>query len=265
MSLDLCRTCGSPTRLGFHSKVLGKPVRYEACTTCGYFQTQSPDWLDLAYASAINVMDTGILYRNLLNVHRVTATLAALRRLRGRVVDHAGGYGVLVRLLRDAGVDAFWQDKYCDNLLARGFEADEQPADLVTAFEVFEHFEHPTDELRAMLRLAPNVLLSTELIPGAADPDPSWWYLGSEHGQHIGFFRITTLERMARDTGCHVSTDGERLHLFSKQPIPRSWRTLIGSPLLTRLAKRIWLRSKTNSDFDHMRSIASATESQRSA
>jgi hypothetical protein len=264
MRPDPCRACGAPTHLAFHSKVLNRPVCYEACSVCGYLQTQTPDWLEQAYASAINIMDTGILYRNLLNVHRVVATLAALRRLHGRVVDHAGGYGVLVRLLRDAGIDAYWQDKYCDNLLARGFEADEHPSDLVTAFEVFEHFEYPTEELHVMLRRAPSVLLSTELIPGVADPDPSWWYLGPEHGQHIGFFRKATLERMAQDTGCYFSTDGERLHLFSKHPIPAIWRALIGAPTLTRLARRIWLRSKTNSDFDRMRGIAAA-ESQRGA
>jgi Methyltransferase domain len=265
MTLDPCRACRSPTRPAFCAQLLGKPVRYEACTECGYLQTQAPDWLHKAYASAIDSMDTGILSRNQLNVQRVIATLMALRRLRGRVVDHAGGYGVLVRLLRDAGVDAYWQDKYCDNLFARGFEADDHPCDLITAFEVFEHFEHPTQELRAMLRRAPHVLLSTELIPGTADPDPSWWYLGGEHGQHIGFFRRSSLERMAQDAGCHLGTDGKRLHLFSRQPIPATWRALVAAPTLTRLAQRVWLRSKTMSDFEQMRSTADAADSRRSA
>lgn len=265
MTLGPCRACGAPTRAAFEAPVLGRPVRYETCESCGYLQTETPYWLARAYASAINVLDTGIMYRNQLNVHRVIGTLAAARRLRARVVDYAGGYGILVRLLRDAGVDAYWQDKYCENLLARGFEADDEPCELLTAFEVFEHFERPLDELRNMLQRASSVLLSTELLPGGADPEPTWWYLAPEHGQHIGFFRQATLAQMARTVGCHFASDGQRLHLFSTRPIPAAWRALIAAPTLTRLARRLWLRSKTNGDFDRMRGIAAAAESRRSA
>ena len=55
--------------------------------------------------------------------------------------------GILVRLLRDYGVEALWCDQYCENLLARGFEYNGECADLVTAFEVLEHFVNPLEEL----------------------------------------------------------------------------------------------------------------------
>src|SRR6185295_6679379 len=119
----------------FSQKVFGREVNYFDCAHCGYVQTEAPYWLARAYADPIDEMDTGIMWRNNLNVARVLHTLAALRRLSGRVLDHAGGYGILVRLLRDAGVEAHWDDKYCRNVLSRGFEADGQPYDLVTAFE----------------------------------------------------------------------------------------------------------------------------------
>jgi hypothetical protein len=249
MRLGPCRVCGAPTRLAFESRLLDRNVRYEACDACAYLQTETPDWLDRAYSSAINAADTGILDRNQRNVQRVIGTLKALRRLHGRVVDHAGGYGVLVRLLRDAGVDAYWKDKYCDNLLARGFEARDERYELVTAFEVFEHFVNPTEELRSMMLVAPTVLLSTELIPMATDPEPSWWYLGPDHGQHIGFFREQTLRHIARATNCHFASDGHSLHLFSTLPIPRSWRALSTLPALGRLVQRFALRSKIEEDF----------------
>ena len=59
--------------------------------------------------------------RNLLNVGLVLATLTLLGERNGTVVDFAG-YGFLVRLLRDKGVNAFWVDPYSENLVARGFE-----------------------------------------------------------------------------------------------------------------------------------------------
>ena len=65
----------------------------------------------------------------------------------GVYVDWAGGHGVLVRLMRDAEFDFYWQDRYAQNLFARGFEwgADSglQPATLATAIEVLEHAPDP--------------------------------------------------------------------------------------------------------------------------
>ena len=251
---DRCRVCGGPSSHTFSQRLLDHDVSYFDCAQCGYFQTEAPYWLDQAYASAINDVDTGILWRNQLNARRVVMTLAATRRLSGRVVDHAGGYGILVRLLRDLGVDARWRDKYCQNLVARGFEADAAPCDLITAFEVFEHLEDPMAELRHMLAQAPWVLLSTELAPQASAPAPDWWYLGPEHGQHIGFFRPATLRYMADQLACQVATDDRSLHLFSTRPIPSLWHALQRGSRLSGLICRIQgLKSRTLQDFDLLR------------
>jgi hypothetical protein len=252
--LESCRVCGNPSHFALQGRVLTHEVSYYDCAQCGYFQTEAPYWLGQAYASAINDVDTGILWRNQLNARRVVMTLAAVGRLSGRVVDHAGGYGILVRLLRDLGVDARWRDKYCQNHVARGFEADAGPCDLITAFEVFEHLEDPLAELRHMLAQAPWVLLSTELVPQAAAPAPDWWYLGPEHGQHIGFFRPATLRYMAKQLACQVATDGRSLHLFSTHPIPRLWHTLQrGSRLAVLICRLMGLKSRTLQDFDLLR------------
>jgi hypothetical protein len=247
-----CRVCGAPSRWLRDGPLLGRRVGYFDCAACGYFQTEVPTWLDEAYSSAINDVDTGLMARNLHNLRRVVMTLAAFRRLHGRVVDHAGGYGILVRLLRDVGVDAYWQDKYCANLVARGFEADAGPCELLTAFEVFEHFELPLKELRAMLERAPRVLLSTELIAGEAPPPADWWYLGAAHGQHIGFFRPRTLAWMAQRLGVHHASDGRRLHCFARDPVPARW--LRGQRLhrLWPLVARWALRPLTQSDHDRL-------------
>lgn len=250
---DTCRVCRSASEFAFTQQLLGRPVDYFDCSQCGYLQTQTPDWLDRAYARAINDVDTGIMQRNQFNVGRVLGTLAAYGRIHGRVVDHAGGYGILVRMLRDVGVDARWRDKYCTNLLARGFEAGEEPYDLLTCFEVFEHLLNPVDELRTMLVSAPVVLVSTELVPESEKSLPDWWYLGPEHGQHIGFFRPLTLRRMAEMAGCHHASDGRSVHVFSRSPVPRIWQTCFKWTRWWKLVARFQLRSRTVSDFESLR------------
>jgi hypothetical protein len=247
---ETCRVCGAESSFAFEGLVIGHRVRYHDCAVCGHFQTETPHWLDEAYSSAINDVDTGILSRNLHNVPRVVMTLLSYGKLHGMVVDHAGGYGILVRLLRDAGVDARWQDKYCQNLVARGFEAEDGPCDLVTAFEVFEHFVEPLPELRAMLTRAPVVLLSTQLIRSAAPPAPDWWYLGAAHGQHIGFFRARTLAWMAEELGVHHATDGRDTHLFSIHPVPRHWKRLLRWPRLAMYLASRHLSSLRDTDHD---------------
>lgn len=248
-----CRVCGSPAPYVFSQPVLGRSVRYFDCRACGYVQTETPDWLEEAYSRAINDVDTGIMIRNQLNVGRVIMTLFAMGRLQGRVIDHAGGYGILVRLLRDVGIDAHWRDKYCDNLLARGFEASDGPWDLLTAFEVFEHIVDPLQELQAVLQQASVVLLTTELITTAQTPHPDWWYFGPEHGQHIGFFRAGTLDWMARKLGCSYLTDGLSVHIFSRAPIPRTWKPLMRARRMWPLVARAKLRTLTMTDFDQLR------------
>jgi hypothetical protein len=243
-----CRVCGAPARRLFDGPLLGRSVAYFECANCRYVQTEQPSWLAEAYAEAINRSDTGILKRNERNARLVIRTLAMLGRLRGRVVDCAGGYGILVRMLRDRGVDAWWEDRYCENLLARGFEAaPASSADLVTAFEALEHFVEPVAELAALCGRAPAVLVSTDLIPDPAPVPGSWWYYAPEHGQHVGFCRVETLRQLARRLERHLATDGKSFHLFSERPLPHwRWiaarRTASWAPLIAklRLKSKVW-------------------------
>lgn len=257
--IEACRVCAASAQYVFTRPVLARPVRYFECGRCRYLQTEDPDWLEIAYSRAINDVDAGIMIRNQLNVARVVMTLLSCGQLRGRVVDHAGGYGILVRMLRDAGVDAYWRDKYCENLLARGFESQGGSYDLVTAFEVFEHLLNPLAELNSLLEDAPMVLLSTDLAAGATYSLRDWWYLGPEHGQHIGFFRPETLQWMAAAAGCELASDGRSVHLFSRTRISPMWHASIRAGRLWRIVTRRMLASRTQSDFDALRA-AKATK-----
>jgi hypothetical protein len=230
-------------------ELAGRDVQLYECAECEYVQTEAPYWLDEAYASPINDSDTGILLRNAANARIVLATLSVLGDTRGRVVDFAGGYGILVRMLRDYGVDALWSDSYCENLLARGFEHTGEPATLVTAFEAFEHFVEPQQELDRMLRIAPNVLVSTLLMPKPAPAD--WWYYGQEHGQHVGWFRRRTLEVMAEKRGKRLVSNGESYHLFTDRTISsRRWRLLLRTSRIAALLHSRRLSPRTWSDHE---------------
>jgi len=164
--INQCRCCGHTqiTRL-FYAHLLDQKVAYFECPKCCYVQTEEPTWLDQAYSSAINISDTGIMARNSSNTSLVLATLALIGDRQSPVVDFAGGHGFLVRLLRDIGIDAFWADPYSDNLVARGFEYQcGGKSSLVTAFEAFEHFVSPVQEMKKLLHIAPNILLTTHLM-----------------------------------------------------------------------------------------------------
>lgn len=247
-----CRLCGGSAAELWKGPLLDLTVRYWQCANCEYVQTEEPYWLDRAYAHSINDSDTGIMARNLTNARIVLATLFATGNLHQRVVDVAGGYGILTRLLRDRGIAALWSDRYSENLLARGFEHAGEAADLVTAFEAFEHFVHPSVELAKMAAIAPNLLLSTEIIPSPAPRPEQWWYYGREHGQHIGFYTLNTLQVLAAKHGRNLVSDGRSYHLMTARRISgRYWRGCLRiQKLLPMLAGRT-LKSKTWED--HLR------------
>lgn len=225
-----CKICQTPAKFTFCGKILNKyDVDYFECPHCGYLQTEEPYWLNEAYASPINSSDTGIIERNKINTRIVISTLFLLKKLNEKVVDYAGGYGVLVRMLRDVGVDAYWIDKYCDNLFARGFEFNSDGGvGMVAAFEVMEHFINPVDEIEKLFSISPNLLLSTVLLPSPTPAENDWWYYGINHGQHIGFFRVKTLQYLANKFNKKLLTNGISYHLFyDGKSIPYwNWRVV---------------------------------------
>lgn len=250
-----CRVCHTNIASSFEvGMILGNSVAFYECPHCQFVQTEQPYWLDKAYQSAINTCDTGIMMRNQTNVNIVLATLELLGPRAHTVIDCAGGYGILVRMLRDVGVDALWSDPHCQNLLAVGFERTDETANLVTAFEAFEHFVDPADELEQLLQIAPNVLISTVLMPHPTPRHTEWWYYGLDHGQHIGFFRNATLQYLAKRFNKYLISDGHAYHLFTNQPVSRlRWKVLkkLGHTFPSFLSRG--MHSKVQLDHERMR------------
>ncbi len=253
----VCPLCGSEARAVFSAKVLGdREASYGLCQNCGLLFADQPNWLDEAYRHPIAQIDTGVMRRNLLNALRVTGILTLLFPRGARYLDFAGGYGVFTRLMRDIGFDFYWQDKYCANLLAQGFEGEPgQEYALVTAMEVLEHVPSPTAFVTSIIEETgcDSLLFSTTLFEGEP-PSPDWHYYAFESGQHISFYQRRTLDLLASRVGMHYVHGGD-LHLFTKKAV---------SPFLFRLLASRWgvlafpfaralLRSRTQRDFEALR------------
>jgi len=235
-----CRLCGSPSAERFTARVLAKyDVHYFECQGCGSLQTEPPSWLSEAYSHHLSALDTGAAQRNLSNA---AATLAAARVLGATdVLDLGGGDGLLCRLLRDYGLNAFVQDKFATATYSQGYtEPDFARPALVTAFEVFEHFAEPQQELAAIFALgADSILASTEIYTGQ---DAQWWYLTPESGQHIFFYTRRALAAIAATHGYRTRFPGRYIFFSRSDRRPAAgerWLTPLLSGKSVRLLRAI--------------------------
>jgi hypothetical protein len=248
-----CRLCDHDCIPAFERTVLRRlTVRYYSCPACGALQTETPTWLDEAYDSAIAALDTGIVTRNLVN-QAVIFLLARILRPAGRLVDFGGGTGMLCRLLRDIGFDAYLMDRYADPVFARGFgltpeAAGQAPVAILSCFEVFEHLSAPSAEIDALFALKPALLIaSTKLCDGKG---ADWPYLVPETGQHVFFYARKTMAAIAAKHGYDYINRGD-YHLFVRDPISRVRRALIRL-FLSRpglLAARMTIASRLGTRF----------------
>jgi len=254
--MSTCPICSSEMRHAFEAQVLKKYLaQFEVCDACEYLRARDPHWLDEAYSSAIAAADTGLVMRNISLAFKVASTLFWVlgERGKGQYLDAAGGYGMLTRMMRDLGFDFYWSDKHCENLMARGFEY--SPAvgncEAVTAMEVLEHLTDPLSFVENTLKEsgADSLIFTTELYEGAP-PAADWWYYAFPTGQHIGFFRRSTLEVLGGRLGLQlISANG--LHILSRRKLSQNKLFWACRPWLSKgssLLIRRRLGSKTMDD-----------------
>ncbi|MFZ0456230.1 MAG: class I SAM-dependent methyltransferase, partial [Ignavibacteriaceae bacterium] len=198
-------------------------VQYFRCKNCEYIFTEEPYWLEEAYKHAINIFDTGILDRNLHFRKLVSILIYFFYVKRKKFLDYAGGYGIFTRLMRDTGFDFCWDDPFCENIMAKGFEYnpnEKNRIQLLTAFEVFEHLVNPVNELEKMLEISKSIVFSTELVPVPLPMPDEWWYYAFEHGQHISFYSKKTLVMLANKFNLNFY-NYNNLFLFTDKNISR--------------------------------------------
>lgn len=218
---NACKICGSNSHLLFKAQVLKKhQVSYFQCSNCQFIQTEEPYWLPEAYASAITSLDIGLIDRNLHYLRITQNIINQFFDADAVFLDYGGGYGMFVRMMRDAGYTYYRQDDYCENIFAKHFDVTdlkEQPEfELVTAFEVFEHLQDPEKELKRMLGFGKSILFSTGLQPAnqTFKSAEDWWYFAPETGQHIAFFTPKALSLLAGKHQLHYYNH-DNLHLFT--------------------------------------------------
>jgi Methyltransferase domain len=218
-----CKICKEPSNDLFKTLVLNKySVQYYKCGNCNFIQTESPYWINEAYGSAITSLDIGLAGRNIYVSQFCEWLIKDYFDYNSSFLDYAGGYGLFVRIMRDKGFDFYRQDIYCENLFASRFDISEKSNinhfELVTAFELFEHLEHPIDELKKIFSYTDSILFSTELQPNKALSNvDDWWYFIPETGQHISFYTSKTLKSIAQQFDCHLYSDNRGMHLLTKR------------------------------------------------
>jgi Methyltransferase domain len=238
-----CCVCGATTAFAFSARIMGaRFVSYFRCSGCGIIATEPPTWLSEAYEHALADIDTGEVDRAARVCRRVVA-LSLLLRLKGRAVDYGGGHGLLVRMLRDSGLDFYWMDPHAENVFARGFEAVPGEYELLSLIEVMEHVPEPVPFLRDLInRYRPTFLFfTTELHEPEETPPQTWFYYGFESGQHVCLHTHRSLGRLAELLQCYLVSMGP-YHLLSRIPVSRrlfsaacSRWSLLSRPIATRL------------------------------
>jgi len=221
-----CKICDSDSNHFANAKVLGKySVDFFRCSNCGFVQTENPYWLEEAYSEPIAGSDVGLVLRNVMFSKVTSKLIFNCFDHQARFIDYGGGYGLFVRLMRDAGFDFYWVDKFCQNIFAKGFEVGEtenNQFEVVTAFEVFEHLVNPIVELKEVLKFSKNILFSTELLPGTGFHPHEWWYYSLDEGQHISLYTLKSLAIIADKLNLNLYSNGSSLHLLTEKELPEN-------------------------------------------
>lgn len=268
-----CKICEGESKLLFDSKttILQRyQIHYYQCTACQFIQTESPYWLNEAYASAITSLDIGLVGRNIGISRQVSSLILSFFNKTGTFLDYGGGYGMLVRIMRDLGFDYYRYDTYCENIFAKHFDFEDSPVskyELLTAFELFEHLDDPAAELEKMLQLSDSVFFSTELVPNRPlSSARDWWYFTPETGQHIALYSENALRKLAQKFNCNYYTDSHTLHLITRRKLnPLLFRLSLKSKVALMIAKAQSRKSLLQKDFDYIKnSIASNENTLRS-
>jgi hypothetical protein len=237
-----CPICTASMSPAFSAKLLRRySVQYFSCHRCGLLQTEKPYWLAEAYTNAIDEIDTGLVERCLSNRDSIVPIIHRLIGDDARLVDVGGGYGLLTRLLRDRGFDCYTFDRYCENVLARGFEpAPGFRADSLLAFEVLEHVEDPSTFLADAFASygCQTIIFSTTVFDGTIPPI-DWWYYSLDSGQHITFYQRRSLAHLAGKLGCSYLWLGGDLHLISARAMRPIDQVLLTNRRIFSLYRRV--------------------------
>ena len=193
---DTCRLCGGETSKRFELQLLGRhQVSYLRCSRCQSLETEAPYWLSEAYGDDVPAEDPFYLFRNLEVARHVKLMLHLFRVPKSaNVLDFGGGLGVVARLIRESGWEAFVEDRFTDPPFPDISWSGKQ-ADFVLASEVFEHLDQPAEQIGRIFALQPRYVYVRTSRYGGEGSD--WFYLAPETGQHVFFYSDQAMRLIA--------------------------------------------------------------------
>lgn len=213
---DICRLCNSTTDFKYSDTILNSmKVEYRECRLCRALQTQTPTWLDIAYSPQVHHLGSGSAYRTVW-CHALLLYVRMVLGLRGTHIDFGGGSGLLTRFLRDYGVESYIDDKYTENLYAKGYEKSiSETSETISAFEVFEHFPNPKTDIDHLFASKPKLLIiSTGLYAGQGS---DWYYRFPQFGQHVFFWSREAHTYVANKYGYTNLLSGNQLVFYFRE------------------------------------------------
>jgi Methyltransferase domain len=234
-----CRLCGEPSAKQFQHRILGKyDVDYFQCGACGSLQTEMPYWLGEVYTSDIQPEDGEYLTRNL-NVFRIVNFYLKNLRLKpdAVVLDFGGGLGIVPRLLREHGVNAYNYDTYTKSPFSDVTWDEKTAPDFIVSSEVFEHLPDPAAEVARIFSHEPDyVYVRTWRYFGQGK---DWDYIGPEHGAHVFFYTDKAMQFIADKVGYGLILPSDGDALFCKTPLTNFQKRVVLRGLESRAARLV--------------------------
>jgi len=223
VDLEVCRCCQGGTDFLSDSKILNYEAKYTVCRECKSIQVDSPHWLDEAHTNAISQFDTGLVSRSMSASRLIGSFLKLQNDSNIKGLDWGGGTGLLTRLLRDLGIDAYSYDKYAAGDLSHGFvvteEVTHREATFISAIECFEHLPNPIATFAPLVKNKKYFIFTTEVLPNPV-PNPAdndWWYFMPESGQHVTFASLSGLNEFRKQMSFEYYLRLGSLHIFSRE------------------------------------------------
>ena len=252
-----CCICGHETHQIFSAELMKKyPADYYFCDNCNSLRLKDLSHLKEAYEKSINKSDVGLLARNYRFLEQLAVFFYFSGVTGGRFLDYGGGYGVFTRLMRDTGFDFYSNDPYTENIFAKEFSSEPDGRfSAITALELFEHLPDPMAVISDLMQHTDLLAIGTNLLESCPGKDyRNWFYLGLDHGQHIGFFSVKTMKFIAEKFNLKYYSDGKYLTLLSKHDVSSFAASTIGlrhrySVLLLEYVK-FKMKSKILSDYN---------------
>jgi Methyltransferase domain len=243
--LDFNRTCNLAA---YAEGLVGVPVYYYKCICCGMIFTRFFDDFDGAAWSAHVYNDDYARIdpefdgaRASRDVNIVRSAIDSWWKDGNIGCDFGGGKGRLAAQLRAQGLRFDSVDPFGVDYVT----ATEGDYDLVSAFEVVEHFPSPCESFAKLAALAKDrcsmLLISTSSVPERLKPGEliQWWYAAPRNG-HISLYAPKTLEYLASANGLKYKRVTDSVHVFGRDlDLSRVSRSILLKKVTQRL-RRVW-------------------------